>query len=447
MSAVVEAGDGYRAAFERLAPGFPGRGQGWLEDLRRESLGRFRRLGLPTEKDEEWRFTSVGPIAKTDFAPAPRPARYDDVDLKELSLSLFDAYRMVFVNGYFVPELSTELPPDGTGAPVGGAGCELASLARLLNDKPQKVKAHFASRNGSTKAFAALNTALFQDGAVIVLGPGAQLDKPVHLLFVSTMHEAPTMAHARVLVVAEKGARATIVEEYAGGGPIPTFTNVVTEVSAGEGSHLDYYRLQREGCVAFHVSSLQVRQGRDSVFQAHSISLGGALVRNDASVSLEAEGADCALNGLYLLGGRQHLDNHTVIDHATPHGTSRELYKGVLDGHARAVFDGSIVVRRAAQKTDARVYNKNLLLSEHGLVNTKPEFKINANDVQCKHGATIGQIPAEALFYLRSRGIGAEAARSLLIFAFASEMVDRVAIGPLREALSSALHAWLPETA
>jgi Fe-S cluster assembly protein SufD len=220
---------------------------------------------------------------------------------------------------------------------------------------------------------------------------------------------------------------------------------VVTEVALGEGARVEYVKLERDSEQACHVSAMQVRQGKDSVFSCDSIALGAALSRSDLEVLLEEEGADCSLSGLYLAGGRRHVDNNTVIRHLKPHGSSRELYKGVLGGWARAVFNGAIVVEKAAQKTSALVYNRNLLLSESCLVNTKPEFKINANDVQCKHGATIGQLSADALFYLRSRGLSLEAARSLLVDAFAGEMVDRLPIEPLREALSAVLHKSLPE--
>jgi Fe-S cluster assembly protein SufD len=247
------------------------------------------------------------------------------------------------------------------------------------------------------------------------------------------------MWHGRVLVSAEAGSRLTLVEEYAGAGAGTYFSNMVTDVSLGEDASLEHVKVQNEGAQALHVATLRARQERHSRFTAHSVSLGAALARNDVSVTLAGEGAECSLDGLYLVGGRQHVDFHTVVDHVAPHCASKELFKGVLDGSSRAVFNGMIEVRHGAQKSSASVYNKNLVLSENSLVNTKPEFKINANDVQCKHGATVGQLSDGALFYLRSRGIGAAEARSLLVYAFAREMVEKLPVEALREALSARL--------
>ena len=410
----------------------PGQGLAWLEIRRRRAIDRFEELGFPTEKTESWRFTPPSALIENSFAPSDDALKPKDFKPETFALCELDAYRLVFVNGHYVPNLSRGLPK----------GAVLGSLAAFLKAEPKRLEPSLARTNAG-HAFTALNTALFVDGAVLHLTKGTVLDKPVHLLFVSAPSAGGAASYVRVLIVAEPGSRAEVIEEHAGQGAY--LTNVVTEVLAGEKSNIEYYKLQRESPEALHVAALQVRQQKDSVFAAHSVSLGALMARTDVEVRLEEEGADCTLNGLYLVDGRQHVDNNTVIDHLKPHGTSRELYKGVLDGQSRAVFNGTIVVEKDAQKTSALVYNKNLLLSENGLVNTKPEFKINANDVQCRHGATIGQLSGDALFYLRSRGLSFEAARSLLVYAFASEMIDGLGVEALREALSAVLHKRLPE--
>lgn len=339
-----------------------------------------------------------------------------------MMLTPFDAYRLVFSNGHLLGGLST-LP----------AGIAVCSLSETLESESSWLEPLLCSTEEGP--FGALNSSLLSAGAIVRFPRGVRLDKPVHLLFISGS-DAPAATHPRVVVIAEPGSSAAVIEEYAGRGG-PFFSNVVVQVHLAEDASLEHTTLLREPTSFFHVRELRARVGRNARLKAHAICLGGQLVRCDAAVKLEAEGADVELNGLYLAAGRQHFDFHTRVDHAKPHGSSRGLYKGVLDGHARAVFNGLVEVRPDAQKSEAVVYNKNLLLSEHGLVNTKPEFKIHANDVQCKHGATIGQLNADALFYLRSRGIGPAQARSLLVYAFASEMLGRLSLEPMREALSA----------
>ena len=290
--------------------------------------------------------------------------------------------------------------------------------------------------NFHDRAFVALNTAFFSDGIFVRVSKGVQSTVPIHLVFVSLAPGAPSVSHPRVVISVEEGARATVVEEYVGLGDHPYFTNTVTEAVVGRGATLDHYKIGRESEQAFHIGTLSVRQERDSKFVNHSLSLGGALVRNDLGVLLGAEGGDCTLNGLYVLHGRQHVDHQTTIDHAKPNCGSHELYKGLLDGTSRGVFDGKIIVREDAQKTNATQMNKNLLLSDKALVNSNPRLEIFADDVKCRHGSSIGQIDGDAMFYLRSRGIKEADARRLLISAFAEEMVDRVKDPSIRTALS-----------
>jgi Fe-S cluster assembly protein SufD len=287
--------------------------------------------------------------------------------------------------------------------------------------------------------FAALNTAFLSEGTLVYLPKGVVLEEPLHLVFVGSANSNPLSCHPRILIVAEENSQARIVETYLGAGTGAYFTNPVTELIAGDNAILEHYKLQMENLNAFHLAHLQVRLGRDSNVTLHSISLGGALVRNDLNVVLDGEGGEATLNGFYFAGGTQLVDNHTRIRHEKPHCNSHELYKGILDGKARGVFSGRIYVHPGAQKTDSKQTNKNLLLSDEALVNTIPQLEIYADDVKCTHGATIGQLDADSVFYLRSRGIGLAEARELLTYAFASDLTGRIRIPAIREGLEKQL--------
>jgi len=322
---------------------------------------------------------------------------------------------------------------------AGGAGDEAAAgqLARI---------APFDQH-----AFVALNTAFLDDGAYLKLPAGAIVPQPIHVLFITTSAAGRPVTHPRVLIVLEPNSQASVVETYAGDPDAAYFTNAVTEIVLGENAVLHHCKVQHESAAAYHIGSMQVRAGRSSTCASHSISLGGALVRNDIVAVLNGEGAECTLNGLYLADGQRLVDNHTTIDHAQPHCASREVYKGILADRARGVFNGKIVVRPDAQKTDAKQTNRALLLSADALINTKPQLEIFANDVKCTHGAAVGQLDDEAVFYLRSRGLGEAAARQLLIHAFAAEVLDRLSIEPIRarveETLRRAVARALPAAA
>jgi Fe-S cluster assembly protein SufD len=404
----------------------------WLARTREAAIQSFAELGFPTAGDEEWRFTSVAPIAKIAFTPAP--AVPDALTAAQLDSLLFAdprACRLVFVNGRPAPALSSAgaLPKD----------VQAGSLALALAGDASVLEPHLARYAGFEKhAFVALNTAFFGDGAFVRIPKGVVVEDPIHLVFVSAGGAQPAVTHPRVLVLAERESQVTLVESYIGAGDQLYFTNAVTEIVGGEGSFVDHYKLQLERGQAFHIGTVQAQQGRGANFSSHSISLGGALVRNDSNAVL-SEGAEVTLNGFYLAAGRQHVDNHISVDHARPHGTSHELYKGILDGKATAVFNGKILVRKDAQKTDAKQTNKNLVLSEDAVINTKPELQIYADDVRCTHGATIGQLDAEGIFYLQSRGIGKAEARELLTYAFARDVIDRIKVAPLRQRLEQVL--------
>jgi len=365
-----------------------------IEQIREQARQRFSELGFPTTHDEDWRFTSVAPIARTTFASGAGSQ----------------------------PAAASQAAPG-------------VRITRLTDSRVEPYLARYADYQ--TNAFVALNTANFEDGLFIHIAKGAVIEEPIELIVQSSANGHPTASHPRILIVAEPDSQATIIETYKGHGGA-YLTNSVTEIVAGDHAVIDHYKLQTESPRAFHVSTLQIQLGRDTNFRSHSLSFGGALVRNDVNAVL-SQGCECTLNGLYLVGGEQHIDNHTSIDHAKPHAASHELYKGILEGHSTAVFNGKILVRKDAQKTDAKQTNKNLVLSEDAGINTKPELQILADDVRCTHGATIGQLDPEGIFYLQSRGIGLADARNLLIFAFARDIVDRIKVASLREQLEKLL--------
>ena len=423
----------YRAQFERLLAEQPG--PGWLREQRQDAMASAEQRGFPGPHDEAWRFTSVAPIVRATFEEAA-PAVVDPAVLQELSLGADDASaELVFVNGRYAPELSR--------AAVNGV--RVQNLAEALERSPS-IEPYLGRMAAADSVFALLNTALAADGAVVMVPERAVVERPIHLLFLSAGPDggAATMSHARALIVAGRGSQSSIVQTWAGADASAYLTTAVTEVLLENGAILDHYRVQQEGRAAFHVSSLHVRQQRGSRFTDHGLLLGGALSRNDATVLLDGEGAECSLDGLFLAGGSQHVDAHTVIDHARPHCTSRELYNGVIDGRARGVFHGRIVVRADAQKTNAHQANHNLLLSRTALVNSTPALEIHADDVKCKHGSTTGQIDPQSMFYLRSRGIGEEAARALLVYAFAADVIGRVALPSVRRRLHGLLARRLP---
>ena len=433
MAQMAERRDGYLAEFDRVAREPDWRVPASISKLRKVAIDRFSQLGFPTTKLEAWRFTSVAPIAATPFALA-------DDGLSALSSDELDRFtfkdlpftQLVVVNGCFAPRLSScgALP----------AGVEAGGLSEAIDRDPTLVERYLTRLAPyEHQPFTALNTAFLRDGAFLKIPANAVIEQPIHLLFVATAHQKATVHHPRVLIVAGENSQARIVESYAGLRDAPYFTNAVTEIAAGPNAVIDHYKLLRESLQAFHIASMHISLDRSSSFSSHSITLGGALVRNDVNALLNGEGIDCTLNGLYVVNGRRLIDNHTMVDHAKPHCSSHELYKGILDDNAQAVFNGKIVVQPDAQKTDAKQTNKALLLSEHAQINTTPQLEIFADDVRCTHGATVGQLDHEAMFYLRSRGLSQARARNVLIHAFASDILDRIKIAPIRAHLDRVL--------
>lgn len=430
----------FAADFELFLRELPAHEPASLTALRRMAIERFITLGFPTLRQEQWRQTNVAAIAQGTFDRLPVGAPEPAVDLSRLDpLAEGAAARLVFVNGRLSTRLSTlsDLPE----------GVVVASLAEVLQSSPNSVEPWLGQlARFDDQPFVALNTAFLTDGAVILVPRGKVVEQPIHVLYISSAeasNEHPLAIFPRNLFVAGENSQVTIVETYAGEGPY--FTCPVTELVAGPGSVVDHYKLQMESREAFHIATFQLQGERSCAPSSHSISIGGALTRNDVVAVLDGEGIDCILNGLYLGEGRQVIDNHMRVEHAKPHCASHELYKGVLDGSSRAVFNGLIHVHPGAQKTDAKQSNRNLLLSPHAVANSNPQLEIFADDVKCTHGSTVGQLDEDAIFYLRSRGIGQEAARSLLTYAFASDVVERIKVDPVRRDLEELLFSRLPQ--
>ncbi len=426
MSESTDMKETYLSSYQEFDKSDAGKRHPWLRRMREDAIARFERLGFPTTRDEGWRHTNVAPISKVPFRPAVH--EFDGLTAPELGSFTFgddDSCRLVFINGAFSEELSrTSALPRGM--------C-LKNLSAALETEREVLEPHLARLASSeNNPFVALNTAFLADGAFVHIPRGTVLNQVLHLVFLSSSRGEASVSYPRNLILIGEDCQASIVESYGGLDHGSYFTNTVTEIALGSNALLDHYKLQRESEDSFHVGTLQVLQERSSCLHSHSISLGGALVRNDLNTVMNGEGCDSTLNGLYVTRGRQLVDNHTCIDHARPHCESRELYKGILDDQSRAVFSGKIVVRKDAQKTNAKQTNKNLLLSEEALANTAPELQIFADDVKCTHGATIGHIDEEELFYTRSRGIGAEAARTLLTYAFASDILGSMKFKPIQ---------------
>ncbi len=425
--------ENYLASFSEFEKTAAGHDLPWLQQLRQRAFARFCQAGFPTTRDEDWRFTNVSEIARTPFRLAAKAVPRDgSTELTPADLAPWRipgaACQLVFINGRFSPRLSSvsKLP----------AGVEVDSLARKLALNPSALEPHLGRYLDIQRdSFSALNTAFAEDGAYVRVERGIVLEAPIHLLFLGADTGAPAVTHPRNLIVAEENSQVSVVEDYVSlpqSGAAVTLSNSATELIAGDNSVVAHYMLEREHQRAFNVSTLRIQQGRSANLASHSVLLGGALVRNNVHPVLAGEGGECLINGLFAGGGEQHLDNYMLVEHASPHCGSRQFYNGILDERAHGVFHGRIVVHKGAQKTDAKQTNRNLLLSDSAQIDTKPQLEIHADDVKCTHGATIGQIDEDALFYLRSRGIDQAAARTLLLRAFAAECLGRMKEEPVR---------------
>ncbi len=418
----------------------------WVKHLRTDAMEIFDRQGFPTTADEEWKYTNLAPIARTRFEIASDDersrARIKQSDIEPFIYDEARASRLVFINGIFRQELSKlEALPEGVVAinladALRGGEYEAAVRERLVR-----------TESYNEQVLTALNTAFLSEGAFILIPKGVRVEAPVHLLFLSDPDQSPRVSFPRVLVHAERSSEATLIESYSALGDGRYWTNAVVEIELEDGARLEHYKVQREGLEAFHTATTSVELGSASSFNTTTISLGAEIARHDINVSLNARGAECWVDGLYVTTTGQHMDTHSLIDHREPHCTSRQLYKGILDGKSRAVFNGKVFVREGALQTDAQQTNRNLLLSGEARVDTKPQLEIFADDVKCAHGATVGQLEEEELFYLISRGLRPELAQNLLTYGFAEEVINKIRVGSIKaqldEAVLNRLHAKL----
>jgi Fe-S cluster assembly protein SufD len=418
-------------------------GPSWLARMREGAFERFEELGIPTTDEEEWKYTNVAPLARRTFHPATEDAstRLEGAAVEPFVYAEARRSRLVFVNGAFNAELSSlEAIPQGVAA-------EDLSAA-LAGERADVVREHLGRLSGQGRdAFAALNTAFTGGGALLYVPAGVRVEAPVQLLFLSAQAEVEGAAFPRVLVVTGRESALDIIETYAAAGETAYFTDAVVEVFVGEGARLSHYKVQDEGAGAFHVASTRAELARDSSYGLTTVTLGARLSRHNIEVGLVGEGAECRVDGLYIVGAGQHTDTHSLIDHQKPHCTSRQNYKGILDGKSRAVFNGRVFVHAGARGTDAEQSNKNLLLSTEARVDTKPQLEIFNDDVKCSHGATVGQLEEEELFYLLSRGLHRDLARNLLTYGFAEEIVEKFKFDSIRAQLDGVilnrLHARL----
>ncbi len=405
---------------------------GWLRQLRKTAIDSFVSLGFPTMLSENWRYTNLTQLTQTQFQLSGRPSNLSFDDIKSFLFGKEDWPRLVFINGIFYEQLSFIKKE---------SGIVIQNLQTALTENSEIVKQHL-NRYADFKqnAFTALNTAFFHDGAFIHLTKGKVLKEPVHLLFISTSSEPKVQLNSyRNLIVLEENAQASIIDNYGSISDGQYFNNSVTEIILQKGAQAQYHKLERESQNSFHIGMTQVNQIESTKFFSSAITLDGGLVRNGLNVILNGEHSECELNGLYMISGNEHVDNYTLIDHPKPNAKSRQVYKGILAGKSTAVFSGKVFVHENAQKTDASQTNKNLLLSKHATVNTKPQLEIFADDVKCTHGAAVGQLEDEAIFYLKTRGIDERSASRLLSYGFAGEVIDTIQIEPVKQELNRIL--------
>ncbi len=432
MSTTAQALDAYQTAFEQRTRDSVDAAA--LAQQRAKAWSTFAASGFPSTRDEDWKYTNLRRLLRRKFtAPAATPAEIEAVQLDGQIIVVPDASRLVFVDGVFAPRLSTESP-----------GCAV-SLATILRNRDHASQAVFDRViDIDQHRFGALNTAMFTDGALVTVPPGQRELTAVYLVFVSTGNGASLAIHPRIQVTVGAGSNLRLVEHHISLDAADNFVNTICEISLENGARAEHIRLQDEAEKGFSIAGMHVRQARDSEFVSHNYCLGGTLTRNDVTVLLEEPGASCTLNGLFMAGASQHVDNHVRVDHLAMHTRSEQNYRGVADGRARGVYNGKVIVHVGADKTDAVQSSKNLLLSDAAEIDTKPELEIYADDVKCRHGATVGQLDADALFYLRSRGIDLETSRALLTYAFAEDIVAKVGVSAIRERLDTRILGRLP---
>ena len=421
----------YQETFARLHDHLPGAGVPWIARMRDQAMAEFQQQTFPDTRVEAWKYTDLRSLQRHSFSPAVASQRINESALEPWLFNHEPMHRLVFVDGRFAPDLC----PFQTWLD----GVTLTSLATVMEHSPDTLETVLGHTLAPDRpGFDAMNTAFLQDGAFIKLERDAVLEQPVHLLFIST-GQAEGMTTVRNIIQAGPGSAATVIESWVALKDASSLTNTITEIVLHENAALTHYKLEQEGVAAMHIGGLYVQQDRNSHLNAHSIALGSRLVRNEVQVDLNGRGAECRLNGLTLTHGQQHVDNHTRIEHHSPQASSNECYKGILDDRSRTVFSGRIVVHPGAQQTQAQQSNHSLLLSREAEADARPQFEIYADDVQCTHGCTVGELDANALFYLRSRALDEDAARSLLVYAFAADVLERMHLDPVRHYLQQQL--------
>ena len=436
VTEIAKTENTYQAAFPNVrvsSPTVP-----WLELVRTSAMERFEQLGFPAVHNEEWKYTNLATLAKQSFVPATR-AETPSIDITRFAYPETSAAHLVIVNGFLSEELSVRTGLEGVVA--------VDLLSAVGDARYNKIARSYLARNAGyhDSGLAALNTAFVQSGLFLFIPKGIKVESPIQVTYLTA--EPETAVFPRMLIVAEENSSATVIESFVATREQQYFTNAIAEIVVKDGARLEHYRMQLESGEAYHVSLTSAELGRGSSYDTTSINMGASLARHDISVVMDHEGAECWVDGLYLASANQHTDTHSVIDHKQPHCSSHQLYKGILDDNGRAVFNGKIFVREGAQKTDAMQTNKNLLLSPQARVDTKPQLEIYADDVKCAHGAAVGQIDQEELFYLQARGINPELGRSLLTYGFAEEVIGKIKIDSIREQLDEVvlnqLHAHL----
>ena len=431
VTELVKSDNQYITAFRSVresSPTVP-----WLELVRSGAIDRFEQIGFPTVHDEEWKYTNLAPLAKESFQPAVAPVEFTDSNIARFAYPETENAHLVVVNGFLREDLSTRTGLDEIVA--------IDLFSAVADARYNKIARKYLARNANyhDNGVKALNTAFLQSGVFLWIPKNVKLETPLQITFLSDTKSAKSVSFPRLLVVAEENSSATLVESFLSNGDQGHFTNAIAEIVLKDGARLEHYRLQNENHNVFHIATTAAELGRASSYDVTSVNFGGRLARHDVSVVMDHEGAECWVDGLYVAGANQHTDTHSVIDHKQPHCTSHQLYKGILDGNARAVFNGKIFVREGAQKTDAMQTNKNLLLSSQARVDTKPQLEIYADDVKCAHGAAVGQLDEEELFYLQARGLNPELGRSLLTYGFAEEVIGKIKIESIRSQLDEAV--------
>lgn len=429
----------YLTEFSNVKSALFGQNLPWLEAIRKKAARSIDTSGFPHPKHEEWKYTDIKGITEKFFQPIQGSAPsilWKELD--QLGLDLTDTHPVVFLDGRFTPLFSdtTDLPK----------GVTIGSLQNVLTADPNAIRKYLARfSEPSATIFTDLNTAFLNDGAVIKLGRNAILKNPIQLVFISTTQETPVLSQPRNVIILEEGAQASVIQSYVGLNQKSDYlTNSVTEIVLEENAHLIHTLVQEERRQTYHINTIQALQAGNSRFDSHTFTFGGGLTRNNLNIELESENSECTLNGLFIIGEGQHVDNHTRVDHFKPECTSNELYKGILDEGSRGVFNGKVYVHPDAQKTVAYQQNPNLLLSRNAEIDTKPQLEIYANDVKCSHGATVGQLDEKSVFYLQSRGLDEAAAKNLLVYSFAEEMINKIDFLPLKNRLNTMLTNKLP---